>query len=235
MIYYLTEGKIPYNLDLEALITNVDGNITFRNKVKEGVVYFLSLLSFIDDYPDYWLVNDFLIINDARLAKIVGKGGNKSRTKIIKDLLASNGVIEVLPYEKGKKSTGFRFCHSYNSGVYVNVPLHKNILDNLLKHEYLQHKLFLDNFNKTNDHLCYYFEANNFNILHDNLRHAIIEVIELSVESIKNKRKFTNDSLRALFVYFGETDHPIPWQTDHLNCWRTDAANAVEACTKIVI
>jgi len=36
-------------------------------------------------------------------------------------------------------------------------------------------------------------------------------------------------------VYFGETDHPIPWQTDHLNCWRTDAANAVEACTKIVI
>ncbi|GAC1315020.1 MAG: hypothetical protein NVSMB24_40310 [Mucilaginibacter sp.] len=36
-------------------------------------------------------------------------------------------------------------------------------------------------------------------------------------------------------VYFGETDHPIPWQTDHLNCWRTDAANAVEAFTKIVI
>ena len=38
-----------------------------------------------------------------------------------------------------------------------------------------------------------------------------------------------------VIVYFGETDHPIPWQTDHLNCWRTDAANAVEACTKIVI
>jgi hypothetical protein len=36
-------------------------------------------------------------------------------------------------------------------------------------------------------------------------------------------------------VYFGETDHPIPWQTDHLNCWRKDAANAVEAFTKIVI
>jgi len=39
----------------------------------------------------------------------------------------------------------------------------------------------------------------------------------------------------AIVVYFGETDHPIPAQTDHLNCWRTDAANAVEACTKIVI
>jgi hypothetical protein len=40
---------------------------------------------------------------------------------------------------------------------------------------------------------------------------------------------------RAAIVYFGETDHPIPWQTDHLNCWRKDAANAVEAFTKIVI
>jgi hypothetical protein len=38
-----------------------------------------------------------------------------------------------------------------------------------------------------------------------------------------------------MIVYFGETDHPIPWQTDHLNCWRKDAANAVEAFTKIVI
>jgi hypothetical protein len=41
--------------------------------------------------------------------------------------------------------------------------------------------------------------------------------------------------MMALGVYFGETDHPIPWQTDHLNCWRKDAANAVEAFTKIVI
>jgi len=46
---------------------------------------------------------------------------------------------------------------------------------------------------------------------------------------------FLNETDKAINVYFGETDHPIPWQTDHLNCWRTDAANAVEACTKIVI
>lgn len=204
MIYYLTEGRIPHNLDLDVLITKIDGNITFRNKIKEGIVYFLSLLSFIDDYPDYWLVNDFLIINDARLAKIVGKGGNKSRTKIIKDLLESNGIVEVLPYRKGKKSTGFRFCNLYNSGVYINIPLHENILDNLLKHEYLEHKLFLDNFNKTNNHLSYNFDTNNFNILHDNLVHAIKEVVELGVEAIRNKRKFTTDSLRALFSYFGK-------------------------------
>ena len=49
-----------------------------------------------------------------------------------------------------------------------------------------------------------------------------------------NKSIFIYGTL-ALLVYFGETDHPIPWQTDHLNCWRKDAANAVEAFTNIVI
>ncbi|WP_461789418.1 YozE family protein [Pedobacter sp.] len=40
---------------------------------------------------------------------------------------------------------------------------------------------------------------------------------------------------RAWNVYFGETDHVIPWQTDHLICWRTNVANAIEALTKVVI
>ncbi len=55
-------------------------------------------------------------------------------------------------------------------------------------------------------------------------------------EDKRSKRlRLTPKGEKLLTVYFGETDHPIPWQTDHLNCWRTDAANAVEACTKIVI
>ena len=40
---------------------------------------------------------------------------------------------------------------------------------------------------------------------------------------------------RELTVYFGETDHMIPWQTDHLICWRRIDANAIEALTKVVI
>ncbi|MFN0292471.1 hypothetical protein [Pedobacter helvus] len=39
----------------------------------------------------------------------------------------------------------------------------------------------------------------------------------------------------GLTVYFGETDHVIPWQTDHLICWRTNVSNAIEALTKVVI
>jgi ABC-type phosphate/phosphonate transport system ATPase subunit len=35
-------------------------------------------------------------------------------------------------------------------------------------------------------------------------------------------------------VYFGETDHVIPWQTDHLFCWRMKGANAIEALTKVI-
>jgi len=50
----------------------------------------------------------------------------------------------------------------------------------------------------------------------------------------KNKRTL-NVGDSVMVVYFGETDHPIPWQIDHLNCWRRDAANAVKAFTKIVI
>jgi hypothetical protein len=36
-------------------------------------------------------------------------------------------------------------------------------------------------------------------------------------------------------VYFGETDHVIPWQTDHLNCWRTIAADAIGMMSKVMI
>ena len=35
-------------------------------------------------------------------------------------------------------------------------------------------------------------------------------------------------------VYFGETDHTIPWQTDHLISWRTNCANALRALSKVV-
>lgn len=38
----------------------------------------------------------------------------------------------------------------------------------------------------------------------------------------------------AVIVYFGETDHTIPWQTDHLISWRTNCANALRALSKVV-
>ena len=42
-------------------------------------------------------------------------------------------------------------------------------------------------------------------------------------------------SISQLSVYFGETDHVIPWQTDHLNCWRTIAADAIGMVSKVMI
>ena len=49
MKYYLGYGRIPQNLDFDSLINNLDGNVTYKRKIKEGIIYFLSLLSNLDE------------------------------------------------------------------------------------------------------------------------------------------------------------------------------------------
>ena len=47
--FFIKDGQIPFNLNLEEIIEGVDGNKTKKKFIEDGMVYFLSLLT-IDNY-----------------------------------------------------------------------------------------------------------------------------------------------------------------------------------------
>ncbi|WP_421945029.1 hypothetical protein [Pedobacter sp.] len=65
--------------------------------------------------------------------------------------------------------------------------------------------------------------------------YAVLLGLVVKCKAIGGIRPFFNSVNRAATVYFGETDHVIPWQTDHLNCWRTSAADAIGMMSKVMI
>jgi hypothetical protein len=204
MKYYLGYGRIPQNLDIDSLINNLDGNVTYKRKIKEGIIYFLSLLSNLDEYPEYWLKNEYFIINDSRLSKIVGKGGVKSRTAVIKNLLISNKVVESIPYRFKEKSTGFRLTNEYISGEFINIPFSDDILNNLKKYEFADYEQYKDLIDGKYSHLAYNFKVNEFNILDDDLKLALRNLLEIANQMVVNKRKYSNVSLKSLLSYIGK-------------------------------
>lgn len=204
MNYYLGCGRIPYNLDLDLLLVDVKGNVTFKRKIKEGIVYFLSLLSNLEEYPDYWLKDGYFILNDARLAKIVGKGGVKSRTAFIKSLLIENNIVESIPYKIKERSMGFRFTKEYNSGEYISVPFGDYILNNLKKYEYVGYEQYVKLLDEKYSHLTYNVQNHRFNILQDELRSALTSLVNIGLDAVKNKKKYKIESLRSLFSYIGK-------------------------------
>jgi hypothetical protein len=204
MKYYLGYGRIPQNLDIDSLINNLDGNVTYKRKIKEGIIYFLSLLSNLDEYPEYWMKNEYFIINDSRLSKIVGKGGVKSRTAVIKNLLISNKVVESIPYRFKEKSTGFRLTNEYISGEFINIPFSDDILNNLKKYEFADYEQYKDLIDGKYSHLAYNFKVNEFNILDDDLKLALRNLLEIANQMVVNKRKYSNVSLKSLLSYIGK-------------------------------
>ncbi len=204
MKYYLGYGRIPQNLDIDKIVETLDYNITYKRKIKEGIIYFLSLLSNLDDYPDYWLKNEYFIINDSRLAKIVGKGGDKSRTAVIKNLLIKHNVVESIPYKFKEKSTGFRLTSDYVSGDFMSVPFSDDILNNLKKYEFSDYEQYKDLIDGRYSHLAYNFNVNSFNVLDDNLRLALRNLLEIAGDVVINKRKYSNISLKSLLSYIGK-------------------------------
>ena len=63
----------------------------------------------------------------------------------------------------------------------------------------------------------------------------LLEEQSLEKDAETLEKFYHSVKVRASGVYFGETDHLIPWQTDHLICWRTNSSNAIVALTKVVI
>lgn len=211
MKYKLKEGRVPTNLNIEELINNINRNVTYKKFVKDGMVYFLSLLCIDEEYPDHMVENGFIILNDKILQEVIGKGGNLSRTATIKNILIKNNIIDYLPYEKKKKSYGFRLNENYNTGYTLSTKFSKRISGVLAKinstktsKPITEELLLFDNENKEYPHLVNQFNIHVFTVDDNLLRTFLMAVVDKSTDFFGSKT-YSNYSFLSLFSFIGKS------------------------------
>lgn len=211
MKYKLKEGRVPSNLNIDELINNIERNETYKQFVKDGMVYFLSLLCIDEEYPDHMVENGYIILNDKILQEVIGKGGNLSRTATIKNILIKNNIIDYLPYEKKKKSYGFRLNENYNTGYTLSTKFSKRISGVLAKinstktsKPITEELLLFDNENKEYPHLVNQFNIHVFTVDDNLLRTFLMAVVDKSTDFFGSKT-YSNYSFLSLFSFIGKS------------------------------
>jgi hypothetical protein len=211
MKYILKTGRVPENLNIGELVdTELNGkNKRFKEYIRGGIVYLLSLLCLDEEYPEHMVENGFVYLNDKLLQEVIGKGGKASRTAKIKTILKKNNVIVLSPYIKKKRSYGFRLTEKYNTGYYVSEKFSSRIIDVLDKINFgdtagtISKDLDIFNLNKKYPHLVNQFGVNEFSVDHCLLKSFLKVLIENS-EDYYGKLKYHNYSYLSLFSYIGK-------------------------------
>ncbi|BDB54089.1 hypothetical protein GENT5_03940 [Flavobacterium ammoniigenes] len=211
MKYKLKEGRVPSNLNIDELINNIERNETYKQFVKDGMVYFLSLLCIDEEYPDHMVENGYIILNDKMLQEVIGKGGKTSRTATIKNILKYNKIIDCLPYDKKKKSYSFRLNENYNTGCTLSIEFSERISGVLAKinstktsKQIAEELLLFDNDNKEYPHLIDQFNVHDFSVDHNLLKAFLLAVVDKSTDYYADK-KYTNYSFLSLFSFIGKS------------------------------
>ena len=75
-------GYIPSHIVLEDLVLEVIGNKTKKQSIIDGIVYFLSKISLVDNQRRYEGLN-FINLHFDNLESIIGKGSDNKRVKTI--------------------------------------------------------------------------------------------------------------------------------------------------------
>lgn len=122
------KGRIPYNIDIELLVRDLKRKngkqlrSDYKQRLKEGMVYFITLLTF-DKYEKKKRKKGYRLLNNGILEKIIG-------TRIpthIRKILQENGIIEILPHEIGVHSTGYRLTQKYHTDDFINIGYSERI------------------------------------------------------------------------------------------------------------
>jgi len=127
--------KIPKNINLQDLLEKVEGNKTYKQSIKDSLIYFLSLI-LLDD--EYYKKSPYMFrrINSQHLDNIIGNGFRRpTRAATIKKLLVENDIIEINNYKVGERSTSYRFTKKYLIRDFIEVELSEKILINLEKYK----------------------------------------------------------------------------------------------------
>ena len=132
-------GYIPSHIVLEDLVLEVIGNKTKKQSIIDGIVYFLSKISLVDNQRRYEGLN-FINLHFDNLESIIGKGSDNKRVKTIKDILINKGIVECDSiYYRKTKSLGYRLTLQNNTGEFRKIDYSESISNNI--REYFSNKI----------------------------------------------------------------------------------------------
>lgn len=198
--YNIQTGRIPISINLDELMNTIQGNATYKQYIRDGMVYFLSLLT-VDNYFHQPNNDGYRIVNDKILSKIIGKGEKESRTSVIKNILLENGIIEKRKHRKGHYSTGFRLTSEYNTGVYIEVELSERIKKKLTQHQTDKNK----SINIDITHLTNQFKKHEISV-DMNGAEMFLKNLGVDVLRIINKSdKMKDENHQSLYNYIGRS------------------------------
>jgi hypothetical protein len=132
-------GYIPSHIVLEDLVLEVIGNKTKKQSIIDGIVYFLSKISLVDNQRRYEGLK-FINLHFNNLESIIGKGSDNKRVKTIKDILINKGIVECDSiYYRKTKSLGYRLTLQNNTGEFRKIDFSESISNNII--EYFRKKI----------------------------------------------------------------------------------------------
>jgi hypothetical protein len=106
-----------------------------QQKLIEGMVYFLNMLTFdINDNKER--KDGYKHLSNQKLEEIIGQ----KRPTIIRKILQENGIIEILPHINHKQSTGYRLTQKYCKGEFEYIEY-----SNRIKHKIKQFQNSVEN------------------------------------------------------------------------------------------
>lgn len=201
--FFIKDGQIPFNLNLEEIIEGVDGNKTKKKFIEDGMVYFLSLLT-IDNYYHYKFKDGFRKLNNDILEFVIGKGERKSRTAEIKRILRSHGVIEIKTHRKGHYSQSFRLTETYNTGKIKRIPLSDRIQLKLMEYKDRKKKS-KEIVEKDYSHLFLQFEKHSIEVDFENANIFLKDLFNKILTKTNRVHNFKDNTLDSLYNYTGRT------------------------------
>lgn len=198
MIY----GLIPSHIDTEMLVQNDEFSNTRKLRLKEGMDYFLSLITKGNHSNDN--SKGYEIINDGILTSIIGRGNKFRYTPDIKTILLQEGIIEIKKHSLGNFSTGYRLTEKHNTGVLKRVEYSKRIKNKITK---LLEEGKIEDFEVEDRVVNHQFLYDQFEKHTITTRTEIVEYVrEIGLNLLpifQRKKKLKTENFKSLFNYIG--------------------------------
>lgn len=197
------KAMIPVNLDIEHLCVQLlqgKKSIQSVQPSRDGIIYLISLL-YRNNYWDLNKTDGYRHLKTEYLINVIGRGKDKKRLTNIKNILKSNGIIEIKNYRKHVRSTGYRLTKKYLVGEYVEYDLSLKTRQKIAKYKIdddidlgkdESYKLLVDQFSN-----------HNLGIDFDLMLPYLIQLGTKCLDRISKYLKYKNENLEVLFNYFG--------------------------------
>ncbi len=198
-------GLIPSHIDTERLVQIEGLSNTQKNRLKEGMDYFLSRIT----KGNHSLHNNkgYEIINDKTLSGIIGKEERFSRSSRIKKILLDEGIIETKNHRSGHYSTGYRLTEKHNTGILKRVEYSKRIENKITKLLKEGRREEFEEFEVEDRNVNHQYLYDQFEKHTITTRTEVGEFIrELGVELLpkfQRKKKLKTENLKSLFNHLG--------------------------------